>query len=166
MAAVVVAITHKHTFRFKEQSILTSRTGFAYHAFIIVFFSLLECSRGVYPSYKHLKTKELVNLCDFVNHIVMYVPSPQGDIDTKLLSYRRDIRLTQWHDRRHHRVIVRFHCVKKTLPEDSDGKIGPFRVYASGYDHYHWVIKHPRNLRTFFSLSADIIMLLHKLSVV
>ncbi len=31
MTAVVVAIAHKHTFRFKEQSILTSRAGFANH---------------------------------------------------------------------------------------------------------------------------------------
>ncbi len=38
MAAVAVAIAHKHTFRFKEKNILTSRAGFAYHAFIIVFF--------------------------------------------------------------------------------------------------------------------------------
>ncbi len=31
MAAVVVAIAHKHTFRFKQQSILSSRAGFTYH---------------------------------------------------------------------------------------------------------------------------------------
>ncbi len=29
MAAVVIAISHKHAFRFKEQSILTNRTVFA-----------------------------------------------------------------------------------------------------------------------------------------
>ncbi len=31
MAAVVIAIAHKHMFRFKEQSMLTSTAVFAYH---------------------------------------------------------------------------------------------------------------------------------------
>ncbi len=38
MAAVVSAIAHKHTFRFKEQSILASRAGFANHRPRIRYF--------------------------------------------------------------------------------------------------------------------------------
>ncbi len=48
MAAVVLAIAHKHTLRFKEQSMPTSRRGFANHLPRIRYFKLKQSRYSLY----------------------------------------------------------------------------------------------------------------------